>query len=78
MFNELKSVPKTRDWGTQNKALDAAIERVRSTYPHKFLQPHELKHRRFAHEPGIGIPHESFLFANGPALPAKRIRQTEQ
>lgn len=78
MFDELKRVPKSGDWSKQNKELDAAVERVRSTYPHKFLQPHELKQRRFAHEPGTLIQYESCMFKIGPAMPAKRIRKADR
>lgn len=56
MFDELKSVPKSKDLSEPNPALDAAIERVRSKYPHMFLQEHELKYRRFFDEPEYAIP----------------------
>jgi hypothetical protein len=78
MFSELKRVPKSHDWSKQNKELEIAIERVRTTYPHRFLQPHELKQRRFAHEPAMAIPNGSFRFGIGPAMPAKRIREAEK
>ena len=78
MFDELRTVPKSNDWSKHNKELEIAIERVRTMYPHKFLQPHELKHRRFAHEPATVLPHEAFMFGIGPAMPAKKIRSMDR
>lgn len=56
MFEELKSVPRSKDLSKPNPLLDAAIEEVRSKYPHMFLQEHELKYRRFVDEPASPIP----------------------
>jgi len=54
MFDELRNVPKSKDLSKPNPALDAAIEEVKSKYPHMFLQEHELKHRTFYDEPLAG------------------------
>lgn len=51
MFNELKSVPKSKDFSRPNKALTEAINAVKSKYPHMFLQEHEMHLRNFYHEP---------------------------
>lgn len=65
VFDELRSVPKSKDLSKPNPALDAAIEEVRSKYPHMFLQDHELKHRTFYDEPGTVVPMEDCLYRIG-------------
>ena len=60
MFDELRGLPKSKDWSQPNPILDQAIENVRSKYPHKFLQNHELKDRVFVDEPTHPIPMKSF------------------
>lgn len=72
VFDELKSVPKSKDLSKPNPALDAAIEEVKSKYPHMFLQEHELKHRTFYDEPGTVVPMESCLYPIGWVKPTKK------
>jgi hypothetical protein len=62
MFNELKSVPLKRDYTKDNDQLERAIEKVKTKYPHMFLQQHELKNRKFMDEPASPIPMESALY----------------
>ena len=62
MFEELKVVKRNKDRSRPNAALEKAIEVVRSKYPHMFLQEHELKERRFYHEPYENIPMGGFLY----------------
>ena len=69
MFEELKSVPKSKDLTQTNHALEKAIEAVRSKYPHRFLQNHELKDRRFYDEPEYPTLMASYIH---PA-PSKRV-----
>lgn len=76
MFDALRIVPKSKDWTKDNVELERTIEIVRSAYPHMFLQPHELKHRKFVNEPGMNIPHESHVYPIEPFVaskPAKRV-----
>jgi len=61
MFDTLKSVPKSKDLTQPNHKLERTIEIVKSAYPNRFLQPHELKYRRFYDEPASHTPHESFV-----------------
>jgi hypothetical protein len=61
MFDILKSVPKSNDWSAPNRELEKTVEIVKSAYPNRFLQPHELKYRRFYDEPASHTPHESFV-----------------
>ena len=62
MFDELRSVPLKKDYTKENAQLERAIEDVKSKYPHMFLQPHELRTRRFMDEPASPIPMESALY----------------
>lgn len=62
MFDVLKSVPKSNDFTKDNKALDEAIEMIKSAHPHRFLQPHELKNRTFYDEPASPTPMLSYLY----------------
>lgn len=62
MFDILKSVPKSKDLTQPNRELEKTIEIVKSAYPNRFLQPHELKHRKFLHEPATYVPHESYVY----------------
>jgi hypothetical protein len=68
MFDELRGLPKSTDWAKPNPTLDRAIEAVRSKYPHRFLQEHELKERVFMDEPTHPIPVKSFLYSVKYAL----------
>jgi len=61
MFEALKSVPKSTDFSESNLALDLAIERIKSANPHLFLQPHELKNRKFYDEPASPTPMLSYV-----------------
>jgi hypothetical protein len=72
MFDELKSIPRSKDLSKPNPALDAAIEEIKSKYPHMFLQDHELKHRRFYDEPEGTVPMEDCLYPIGGAKPTKK------
>jgi hypothetical protein len=63
MFDELRGLPKSKDWAKPNQTLDRAVEAVRSKYPHRFLQDHELKERVFMDEPTHPIPMKSFLYS---------------
>jgi len=72
MFDELRSVPKSKDLSKPHPALDAAIEEVKSKYPHMFLQEHELKNRRFYDEPGTVVPMEGCLYPIGGVEPPKK------
>lgn len=62
MFDALKFVARAKQLGDPNPALDKVIEIVKSAYPHRFLQPHELKLRKFVHEPACVIPFESCIY----------------
>jgi hypothetical protein len=68
MFDELRGLPKSTDWAKPNPTLDRAIEAVRSKYPHKFLQEHELKERTFIDEPTHPIPMKAFLYSTKHAF----------
>lgn len=61
MFDSLKSVPKSNDFAHDNKLLQQEVERIRSANPHLFLQPHELKERKFFDEPASRTPMRSFV-----------------
>jgi hypothetical protein len=61
MFDSLKSVPRTGNWGVGNKKLDAEVERLKSAHPNLFLQDHELKYRKFYHEPASVVPMSSYV-----------------
>jgi hypothetical protein len=61
MFNELKSVPKSKDLSKSNKALTEAINAVKSKHPHMFLQEHEMHLRNFYHEPDSPVMLNSFV-----------------
>lgn len=74
MFDVLRAVVKSKDFSKDNQALTEAIESVRSAYPHMFLQPHELKNRRFYHEPGTNIPFESCTIPIRPLKVLKKVR----
>lgn len=74
MFEALKSVPKSKDFSQDNPALERAIERIKSDNPHLFLQPHELKERKFYDEPASPTPMLSYLhpvpkYVPSPVLP---------
>jgi hypothetical protein len=67
MFDELRSVPRTKDYAKSNKDLDDAINKVRQIYPNHFLLPADLHKRTFYDEPGDHrVPLQSFV------VPAKR------
>jgi hypothetical protein len=59
MFDALKAVPKSNNWAKDNLELERTIELIKTAYPHRFLQQHELKYRKFVDEPGMNIPYES-------------------
>lgn len=61
MFDSLKSVPKSKDFSENNPLLEKEIERIKSANPHLFLQPHELKERKFFDEPASRTPMRSFV-----------------
>jgi hypothetical protein len=77
MFDVLRLVPKSKDWSKDNVELERTIELIRSAYPQMFLQPHELKYRKFVSEPGMNIPYESCVYPIQPVAPpkpAKKVR----
>ena len=61
MFDALKALAPTRKWDETNKNLELTVEALKSMYPHMFLQPHELKHRKFFDEPATVVPMASFV-----------------
>lgn len=74
MFEALKAVPKSQDFSEPNPALERAIERIKSAYPQRFLQPHELKERKFFDEPASPTPMLSYVkpvphYVPSPVLP---------
>jgi hypothetical protein len=69
MFDELKSVPKSKDRSKPNPDLDKAIEVIRSKYPHMFLQDHELRDRRFYDEP----EHPTIMASYLHPCPSRRV-----
>jgi len=60
MFDALKSVKLYKDYAKINHGLESTIEAMKSAYPHKFLQDHELKQRHFYDQPAAVIPYASF------------------
>jgi hypothetical protein len=77
MFDSLKAVPKSKDFAHDNTLLQQEVERIRSANPHLFLQPHELKERKFFDEPASRTPMRSFVqmcpsFAPLPVKPATK------
>lgn len=80
MFDQLKSVPRSKDYSQDNPALERAIEAVKSANPHRFLQPHELKERKFFDEPASRTPMKSFVqmcpaFAQPPIKPRTVLKR---
>lgn len=75
MFDSLRNIPPSKDWSKENVALEAQIEKVKSENPHRFLQDHERKYRKFVHEPGSNIPHYSYIYPIRPVAPAKPIKR---
>ena len=61
MFEELKSVTPTRDYSKPSKYLEQRIQEVKSKYPHRFLQDHELRDRRFYDMPSSIVPMAGFV-----------------
>lgn len=77
MFDALRSIPKSTDFSQDNPLLERTIELIKSAYPHRFLQPHELKERKFFDEPASRTPMKSFVrmcptFAPLPVKPATK------
>jgi hypothetical protein len=64
MFPTLKAVPLHKDWAQPNRELNLAVEELKGMFPSMFWQPHELKHRRFFHEPKTWVPHESYVVSH--------------
>jgi len=67
MFDELRNVPRSKDYAKPNKDLDATINKIRQAYPNHFLLPADLHKRTFYDEPGDpSVSLQSFV------VPAKR------
>ena len=60
MFDALKSVKLYKEYSKVNHGLESTVEALKSAYPHKFLQEHELKQRRFYDQPASVVPYASY------------------